>query len=71
MNLIVALLLTINSARAADAAEYWKQLYAAQQVQCGTSLVDLAKQLDDDKAQIAELQKQLNAKTPSNPEKKQ
>ena len=41
--------------------QYWQQLYAQSQAQCGQSMVTLAKQLDDAKRQIEDLQKQLEA----------
>ena len=41
---------------------YWQQLYGAQQGQCGASIVSLAKQLDDAKKEIENLQKQLKEK---------
>jgi len=70
MTHLIALILTVGSAHAMDVTEYWKQLYGSQQIQCGTTMVDLAKQLDDAKTQITELQKQLNAKGGGNAEHK-
>jgi hypothetical protein len=39
--------------------QYWQQLYSSSQGQCGTNLVSLAKQLDDAKKEIADLQKEI------------
>jgi len=38
---------------------YWQQLTANRAAQCDTQMVQLLKTLDEDKKQIAELQKQL------------
>jgi hypothetical protein len=39
--------------------QYWQQLTANRAAQCDTQLVQLMKILDDDKRQIADLEKQL------------
>jgi hypothetical protein len=58
LKLIVMLLVT---PALAQSDQYWQQLYAQSQAQCGQSMVTLAKQLDDAKRQIEDLQKQLEA----------
>jgi hypothetical protein len=54
-------MLFVMPALAQGTEQYWQQLYAQSQAQCGQSMVTLAKQLDDAKRQIEDLQKQLEA----------
>jgi hypothetical protein len=58
---LLTILLSVTPALA-QSDQYWQQLYANSQAQCGQSIVALAKQLDDAKKEIEELKKQLEAK---------
>ena len=67
----VLLLASIANAQQPSAAQqfdqYWQQFYAQSQAQCGQSIVSLAKQLDDAKKQISDLQKGLEQSKQSSP----
>jgi hypothetical protein len=58
---LIAMLLITPALAQQGTEQYWQQLYASSQAQCGQSMVTLAKQLDDAKKQIEDLQKQLEA----------
>lgn len=58
--LFLSLVLAVPAMAQTDT--YWQTLYANSQGQCGASLVSLAKQLDDAKKQVEDLQKKLAEK---------
>ena len=58
---LIAVLFATPALAQQGTEQYWQQLYAQSQAQCGQSMITLAKQLDDAKKQIADLQKELEA----------
>ncbi len=61
--LIVMVMLTVVSpALAQSNDQFWQQFVASREAQCGQDVVSLAKQLNDEKAKNAELEKKLSEK---------
>lgn len=60
--LLLFLSLILVAPALAQTDTYWQTLYGNSQGQCGASLVSLARQLDEAKKQVEDLQKKLAEK---------